>query len=1042
MTLGRGLILVALLSAFSFDLAHAQGTGTITGLQQWVASSSPSANITQATWGKAIKITGLTTGLCLTLDANKFLTTTSCGTGGGSFAWTPFAWGNSTSTVLGMPGVIITGSSTLSSLGTGGLAVNDGLIYNAATTTFSGGLTYVSGNVTNTLTAGDGLTRTVDDFDLDIPVLVASGGTGLTSFTGNRLFYTNADGSAIAFTATSSLNIGGNAGTATALAANAANCAAGSAAGGVSAAGAAEDCTDYWTEAENTAAGYTNNTGTVTSIATTWPITGGTITTTGTLGYGGLSTSSPISAASGLLYATGVNTLASVSTSSAVSMSITGNAGTVTNGVYTTGAGTVYEVPLTFSTPLVRSANTINWVGLATTSQPASSNLLTSNGGSGVYGTATSTLTASAPLTGSFVQVGSGGALGLDTSGTWSGNAGTATALAANGGNCTAGNYPLGVNALGAVEDCTAISAGSAFPFTPTTNFGVAVNATSTPIWFVAGIMASSTSRIASTTFNINGQILSGDGTEALPSYSFASDPDTGFSHNNGSNVLQVAVAGSSCFQFDASGLRGITTANCARLWAGGSSSGLASSPNISFNNDSDTGIFAGNSNLLGFTTGGVEAARFDSGQLLGLGTTTPKWKLTVASSTGPQLALTDTSLTSTPWTFRSINNNLYIATSSPSDFSTSTVPAIAIDTNGKVTFGANAATCLALTGSADLCDGVDGGGGTSAFEIATTSNIATPQLAYFTQASGRTTLGSVATTTATCTGLISCSAFTALGSSPITITTASGLGSMSGWATSTAYGSQLVLYPLNGTEDVVFGKTGASATTTAPFWWDVSATSTYIGNGGVGTSSMAFSGSSANPSNKWWNVGAYSSTQSGFGSFIIASSSTANDLTTLPILTINQAGNVAFSYGSTTALSSTNLDTTVMKYDRGVVDVAGKCALNVTADLAAATDVSACGSLSVTSDNTTSTSRSFCITGGVEGQILYLFADVVTTSEIELVDGAAGACAGSTGQATYLAGVWPANASQNNDAAVLMYRTTAAGAVADGWFELNRSAN
>lgn len=35
-------------------------------------------------------------------------------------------------------------------------------------------------------------------------------------------------------------------------------------------------------------------------------------------------------------------------------------------------------------------------------------------------------------------------------------NAGTATALAANGANCSAGNYPLGVDASGAVENCTA----------------------------------------------------------------------------------------------------------------------------------------------------------------------------------------------------------------------------------------------------------------------------------------------------------------------------------------------------------------------------------------------------------------------------------------------------------------------------------------------------------------------------------------------------------------------------------------------------------
>lgn len=40
-----------------------------------------------------------------------------------------------------------------------------------------------------------------------------------------------------------------------------------------------------------------------------------------------------------------------------------------------------------------------------------------------------------------------------------SGNAGTATALAANGGNCSAGSYPLGVDAAGAVESCTAVTA-------------------------------------------------------------------------------------------------------------------------------------------------------------------------------------------------------------------------------------------------------------------------------------------------------------------------------------------------------------------------------------------------------------------------------------------------------------------------------------------------------------------------------------------------------------------------------------------------------
>ena len=44
--------------------------------------------------------------------------------------------------------------------------------------------------------------------------------------------------------------------------------------------------------------------------------------------------------------------------------------------------------------------------------------------------------------------------LNVDTSGTWSGNAGTATALAANGANCSSGSAPIGVDASGAVESC------------------------------------------------------------------------------------------------------------------------------------------------------------------------------------------------------------------------------------------------------------------------------------------------------------------------------------------------------------------------------------------------------------------------------------------------------------------------------------------------------------------------------------------------------------------------------------------------------------
>jgi hypothetical protein len=60
------------------------------------------------------------------------------------------------------------------------------------------------------------------------------------------------------------------------------------------------------------------------------------------------------------------------------------------------------------------------------------------------------------------------GCASLVTSGTWSGLAGTATALAADGANCSAGSYPLGVDASGAVQGCTVAPPGTVTAVTAT----------------------------------------------------------------------------------------------------------------------------------------------------------------------------------------------------------------------------------------------------------------------------------------------------------------------------------------------------------------------------------------------------------------------------------------------------------------------------------------------------------------------------------------------------------------------------------------------
>lgn len=139
--------------------------------------------------------------ICLNTDCQ-----TSWPAGGsGSFSWTPFPNYNATSSNLSMPGLIVTSTSTFPYLGSGIVGLNNGRLYGGATTTFSGGLLYSNGGVTDVLTAGDGITRNTNDFDLDIPVLISSGGTGLTSLTGDRILYSNDDGTVIAQTASSTL---------------------------------------------------------------------------------------------------------------------------------------------------------------------------------------------------------------------------------------------------------------------------------------------------------------------------------------------------------------------------------------------------------------------------------------------------------------------------------------------------------------------------------------------------------------------------------------------------------------------------------------------------------------------------------------------------------------------------------------------------------------------------------------------------------------------------------------------------------------------
>jgi hypothetical protein len=86
-----------------------------------------------------------------------------------------------------------------------------------------------------------------------------------------------------------------------------------------------------------------------------------------------------------------------------------------------------------------------------------------------------------ATSTGTFSHVASTTAAITTVTGALTGNASTSTALAANGANCAAGSYPLGVDASGAAESCVAVNTTDPLvPADGTLNITGAVTATTT----------------------------------------------------------------------------------------------------------------------------------------------------------------------------------------------------------------------------------------------------------------------------------------------------------------------------------------------------------------------------------------------------------------------------------------------------------------------------------------------------------------------------------------------------------------------------------
>lgn len=81
----------------------------------------------------------------------------------------------------------------------------------------------------------------------------------------------------------------------------------------------------------------------------------------------------------------------------------------------------------------------------------------------------------------------------------------------------------------------------------------------------------------------------------------------------------------------------------------------------------------------------------------VGIGTTTPRFNLQLASSTAPQLALSTGNATDPHWTMRNTGGTLFIGTSSPTTFATNTPSALSLSSTGSALLGIGTSSPFAV---------------------------------------------------------------------------------------------------------------------------------------------------------------------------------------------------------------------------------------------------------------------------------------------------------------------------------------------------------
>ncbi len=451
--------------------------------------------------------------------------------------------------------------------------------------------------------------------------------------------------------------------------------------------------------------------GTVTSVTGTWPITssGG---NTPNITWSGLATSSNISAPK-VLYATGANTFESVATSSLVQSTGVN----ISNGTsaYVIGAQPTFTIDQSFS-PTWTGAHIFNNITRSTTTSATTTNffattasttnfyganLVTCNASTGKITWANGQFGCGTDAGGSATPGGTDGAVQFATTGAFDGNTvqldfdkvndklgiGSTTPSSSLSINAGAGSSTISVGSstrsIFSIDATPTVTIGAGYANTPIlfdisngTDVGIG---TTTPQW---GLQIS-TSTAPQLTISDSASLASNHwsfrnaggllyfATSSPTSY--ATSTKSALSIGSNGQLTLPFYAGTGCAQFDSTGLISNTGTACGSGSGGGNSKFATTT-----------------SNYLGLTPNGGNLVN------VGIGTSTPVWPLTVSSSTGPQISLTDGSLTQDIWSMRDAGGILYFATSSPSTFATTSPAAFSLSNTGAAFLGIATSTPFA----------------------------------------------------------------------------------------------------------------------------------------------------------------------------------------------------------------------------------------------------------------------------------------------------------------------------------------------------------